>query len=208
MEALFMKRHLLRLAALAALSVTGLGFAQTDSHNVTVRIPSVLQVRITDGASNAASAAPAVEFDFQDSANTGIYFDAVAAGGDLVAPTDVVDFGDIKVFSNRNGTWNLSVVASALNYTNNLGLNPVPVPGITLSLTDIMVEPSSPEDSSVTDRAEDFSLSTSSQVVAQGTRTTGWASVGISGEDYALNVDGDEDPGQYVTTVTYTITMP
>jgi hypothetical protein len=202
-----MKRHLVRLAALAALSVAGLGFAQTDTHDVTVRIPSVLQVRITNGTSTAASAAPAIEFDYQAAANINTYLNTVNAGGGDLPPTLVTDFGNVLVFSNRVGTWNLGVSAAALTYTNNLGLTPAPT-GLGVALADLKVTPSGAMDSSVASRSASYTLATASSTVASGGRTTGWASTGIGGNDYDLVVSGDEDPGQYVTTVTYTISMP
>lgn len=202
-----MKRHLLRLAALAGLAVAGFGFAQSDTHDVTVKIPSVLQVRITNGTSTAASAAPAIEFDYQAAANINTYLNAVNAGGADLAPTLVTDFGNVLVFSNRVGTWNLRVSANALTYTNNLGLTPAPT-GVGVALADLKVTPAGTMDSSVTSRSANFALATAPAIVASGSRTTGWASVGISGNDYKLTVSGDEDPGQFVTTVTYTISMP
>ncbi len=203
-----MKRHLLRLAALAALSVAGLGFAQTDTHDVTVRIPSVLQVRITNGISTAASATPAIEFDFQTlPANVNAYLNTVNLGGGDLAPTAVTDFGNILVFSNRVGTWNLRVSAAALTFTNNLGLTPAPT-GVGVALADLKVTPSGTMDTSVASRSTTYTLATAPAIVASGGRTTGWASTGIGGNDYDLVVSGDEDPGQYVTTVTYTISMP
>jgi hypothetical protein len=202
-----MKRHLLRLAALAGLAVAGFGFAQTDSHDVTVRIPSVLQVRITDGTSTAASAAPAITFDYQDPTYLNTYLNTVNGGGGDLPPTNVAQFGNILVFSNRVGTWNLRVSAAALTYSNNLGLTPAPT-GVGVALADLKVTPSGTMDSSVASRSASYTLATAPAIVASGSRTTGWASVGISGNDYDLVVNGDEDPGQYVTTVTYTISMP
>lgn len=202
-----MKRHLLRLAALAALSVAGLGFAQTDTHDVTVRIPSVLQVRITDSTGNNAGANPAVMFDYQAAANINTYLNTVNAGGGDLAPTAVTDFTNVKVFSNRVGTWSLGVSAAALTFTNNLALTPAPT-GVGVALADIKVTPSGAQDSSVATRSTSYTLSATSATVATGSRTTGWAAVGIGGSDYDLTVNGDEDPGQFVTTVTYTISMP
>lgn len=202
-----MKRHLLRLAALAALSVAGLGFAQTETHDVTVRIPSVLQVRITSGTGNNEGANPAIMFDYQAAANVNTYLNTVNAGGGDLIPTAVTDFSNVKVFSNRVGTWNLRVSAAALTFTNNLALTPAPT-GAGVGLADIKVLPSGTQDSSVATRSANYTLSATPAVVASGSRTTGWASVGIGGSDYRLTVNGDEDPGQFVTTVTYTISMP
>lgn len=52
-------------------------------------------------------------------------------------------------------------------------------------------------------------LSNSEQLTAFSIRSTsGWKSLGFNGLDYRVKVDGDEDPGEYATTVTYTIVEP
>ena len=38
--------------------------------------------------------------------------------------------------------------------------------------------------------------------------TDGWISLGFNGLDYTVDVQGDEDAGDYVTTVTYTMVNP
>lgn len=197
-------KHLLRLAVLSLLAAASFAAAQTDSHDVTVRIPSVLQVRITDGTSTAASAAPAIMFDYQAAANINTYLNTVNVGGGNLAPTAVTDFGNILVFSNRSGTWNVNVSASALTFTNNLGVTGATGAGV--ALADMVVTPSGALGSGVSSRSANYNLA--GGLVASGTRTTGWSGLGISGNDYALVVNGDEDPGQYVTVVTYTIVAP
>jgi hypothetical protein len=204
MEALHMKRHLLRLAALAALSVAGLGFAQTDSHDVTVRIPSVLQVRITNGVSTAESANPSVTFDYQAAANINTYLNTVNLGGGLLNPTAVVDFGNVLVFSNRSGTWTVTVAAAPLTFTNNLAVTGATGAGVALG--DISVVPSGVQGTGVTTRSASYTMA--GGTVATGGRTTGWSGLGIGGNDYRLNVNGNEDPGTYVSVVTYTIATP
>ncbi len=201
-------KHVLRLAVLSLLAVASFGAAQTDSHDVTVRIPSVLQLRIIDGTGNNAAANPAIEFDFQAAANINTYLNAVNAGGGNLAPTLVTTFDDIKVFSNKSGAWNVNVSATALAFTNNLTVTGAT--GVGVALADIEVTPSGATGSGVTVPTagvlDPFDLS--GATVASGTRTTGWSALGISGTDYALVVNGDEDPGQYTTVVTYTITAP
>jgi hypothetical protein len=203
MEAL-MKRHLLRLAALAALSVAGLGFAQTDSHDVTVRIPSVLQLRITNGVSTAESTNPSVTFDYQAAANINTYLNTVNAGGGLLNPTATVDFGNILVFSNRSAAWTVTVSAVPMTFTNNLAVTGATGAGVALG--DIRVAPSGTRGSGVTTVTANYNMA--GGTVATGNRTTGWSALGISGTDYRLNVNGDEDPGTYTTVVTYTIATP
>ncbi len=183
-----------------------LGYTQTDTHDVTIKIPNVLRVRITDTGTNSEAASPAVMFDYQASGNIDAYITAVTNSTPL-APTTVTTFGDLKVFANR-GTWTLSVSASAFTFSNNLSL-PTPIPtGTGLALSDIKVTPTGTQDATVTSRNANWTLSTTSADIVKGNKTKGWASVGIQGSDYALTVDGDEDPGQYVTTVTYTIAAP
>jgi hypothetical protein len=205
MEALFMKRHLLRLAALAALSVAGLGFAQSDSHDVTVKIPSVLQLRITDGTSTADATGSSVTFDYQAAANINTYLNTVNLGGGNLNPTAVANFGNVVVFSNRSATWSVGVAATALTFTNNLSVTGAT--GVGVALADVKVIPSGTKGSGVTTVAANWNLGTTT-AVATGSRTTGWSALGFGGNDYRLAVNGDEDPGTYATVVTYTITAP
>ncbi|MGL4611182.1 MAG: hypothetical protein ACRCYY_16145 [Trueperaceae bacterium] len=199
-----MKRHLIRLAALGALSVASLGFAQTDTHDVTVRIPSVLQLRVTNGTSNAEATNPSVTFDYQAAANINTYLNSINAGGGLLNPTATADFGNILVFSNRTAGWTVTVSSAPLTYTNNLSV--AGATGLGVALGDIRVAPSGTRGSGVGTVTANYDMS--GGTVATGTRTTGWSALGISGADYRLNVNGDEDPGQYTTVVTYTIATP
>lgn len=200
-----MKRHLLRLAALAGLAVAGFGFAQSDSHDVTVRIPSVLQLRITDGTSTADATNSSVTFDYQAAANINTYLNTVNAGGGLLNPTAVANFGNVVVFSNRSATWSVGVAATALTFTNNLAV--AGATGAGVALGDIRVVPSGTKGTGVTTVAANWNMATTT-AVATGGRTTGWSALGFGGTDYRLNVNGDEDPGTYTTVVTYTITAP
>jgi hypothetical protein len=198
-------KHLLRLAVLAALSTVGFGFAQTDSHDVTVRIPSVLQLRVTDGTSTADATGSSVTFDYQAAANINTYLNAVNAGGADLNPTAVNNFGNVVVFSNRTATWSVNVAATALVFTNNLGVTGSTGAGV--ALADIKVIPSGAQGTGVTTRAANWNMGTTT-AVASGTRTTGWSALGFGGTDYRLTVNGNEDPGTYTSVVTYTITAP
>jgi hypothetical protein len=78
-----------------------------------------------------------------------------------------------------------------------------------LALSDITVDPSAVAGvDGITSINDTFVLSTAEQSIAAGTRTLGWTSLGIAGNAYRINVSGDEAPGTYDTTVTYTITAP
>ncbi len=188
--------------AMVAVMVLGLGaaFAQPAAgHDVNIRIPRLLMLRITDGLSNNAATSPSVEFDFQADATD--YIAAVNAGGGTVAPTTVTDFGDVVVLANAGG-WSVGVSSGVLSFIDNLAVGGT---GAGIALTDITVAPSGAAGANVTPTGG-FNLS--GATVANGSKTTGWESLGFSGGDYGLTVDGDEDPGEYSTTVTYTITAP
>jgi hypothetical protein len=187
----------------AVLLATGVAFGQSASHDVEVLIPNVLMLRITDGTSNDATSDPSVTFDFQAPGNVDTYLDAVNDGGGNLAPTDVSAFGGVVVFSNR-ATWNVTVGASILDFVDSLGLS---VTGNGVALSDISVTPSGTPGLNVSDVSTNWDLTTSTSI-ANGVRTQGWRSLGFSGGDYRLAVNGDENPGTYTTTVTYTIAAP
>lgn len=198
-----MKKLIATAVVTTMLLATGAAFGQSASHEVEVRIPNVLMLRITDGVGNAEATAPSVSFDFQADFDT--YLDAVNSGvvTDLF-PTDVNDFGDVIVFSNR-GTWNVTVATTGITFANDLNL--VGVTGNGVALTDITVAPPAAAlHGSIQARAASWNLAGGQ--IANGVRTQGWRSLGFSGNDYRLAVNGDEDPGTYTTTVTYTIAAP
>lgn len=197
-------KRVFRLAVLSLLAAASFAAAQTDSHDVTVRIPSVLQIRIIDGTGNNAAANPAITFDYQAAANINTYLNTVNAGGGDLPPTAVTTFDNIKVFSNRTGAWNVNVAATALSFNNNLAV--AGATGAGVALADLKVTPSGAIGSGVGTVTPSFTMA--GGLVASGTRTTGWSALGISGADYDLVVNGDEDPGEYTTVVTYTITAP
>ena len=199
-----MKKLIATAVISTMLLASGAAFGQAAaSHDVVVRIPNVLFLRITDGSGNDAATNPSVTFNFQ--ANFQAYLDAVNSGVVTnLTPTDVNNFGDVIVFSNR-GTWNVTVAATAIVFANNLTLDGVTGTGV--ALTDITVAPpAATPHASIEARAASWNL-TGSQI-ANGVRTQGWRSLGFSGGDYRLAVNGDEDPGTYTTTVTYTIAAP
>lgn len=178
--------------------------SSSASHNVTINIPNVLMLRITDGDSNAAASSPAVNFNFVDNpTDIQRYIDAIEGSGEL-APTSVSNFGNIIVFSNRSD-WIVTVQASTL-VTNNIFNLDRALSGV--NLADITVTPSGTRGTGVSEIEDDWTLGTTAATIANGIQTQGWSALGVSGNDYRLNVDGSEDPGQYTTTVTYTISAP
>ncbi len=200
-------KKVLSLLVVAAAVLMGSAMAQTDSHDVSVTIPNLLRLRIVNG-STAEAAAPSVAFDYNTlAANVDKYIAEVngtTSGG--LAPTTVTDFGNVIVFSNRT-SWEVRVNASALGFADTFTLG-VAAGGVALS--DIVVKPSGVKGTGVTTVAANWDLANTSgnvngDLVANGAKTTGWSSLGFSGNDYKLTVNGDENPGTYTTTVTYTI---
>lgn len=191
------------VTALVLASGATFGQSASASHDVEIRVPNVLMLRITDGGGNAAATNPTVTFDFQDVANVDTYLDIVNGGGGDLSPTNVSNFGDVIVFSNR-ATWSVTVAASGITFANDLGLAGVTGNGVALS--DITVAPNGAPGLNVSSVSASWDL-TGSQI-ANGVRTQGWRSLGFSGRDYRFAVNGDEDPGTYTTTVTYTIAAP
>ena len=196
-----MKKLVSTLLATAMLVGLGAAFAQASSHDVEIRIPNVLQLRIVNGSSLAAASSPSVTFDFQ--ANQAAYLDLVNAGGGELAPTSVTNFSDVIVFSNR-ASWTVTVSAGEITFDNNLGLAGATNLGI--SLADIIVRPSGTPGANVSTLEASWSLT--GGTIATGVRTQGWRNLGFGGADYRFAVNGDEDPGTYTTTVTYTIAAP
>lgn len=200
-----MKKSLITALILTMLVSLGTAFAQTDSHDVVIKIPSILSVRIVDSSGGLAGS-PIVNFDFRTTtANRTKYIDAVNAGGADLAPTSTPDFSDLQVFSNY-GTWSLYVKATdPLSAFTSLDTGITSGAGI--SLSDIVVTPSGTPGASDITVATSFPLDITT-AVATGKNTSGWKSVGISGNDYTLHVNGDENPGAYTSTVTYQFTAP
>lgn len=185
-----MKKVFSFLVVVATL-VAGSAMAQTDTHDVTINIPEVLQISIFD-ASNNVAVAPSVSFDYVT--NAAAYLAMVNAGGGALAATSSSQFADVRVMSNH-ASWQVTVSAAGAL-------------GIGLALADIDVTPSGVTGPNVA-TAPGWDLT--GGVMAVGTATVGggqlaFQSLGFSGNDYSLTVNGDEDPGTYTLTVTYTIT--
>lgn len=206
-----MKKVITVLISILVLAA-GAAMAQvTDSaaHDLEIKIPQVVQIRITDGVSTAAVANPIVSFDY--SADQAGYMAAVEGTGSL-APTDTATFGDLIVMSNKGG-WSVSVQSAALQFTDD-GVTFVPATNAThgLELADVTVNLTGGWDASAgAYNGMSFPLSVTPYTIndsATTLKTSGWASLAIDGAKYALAVEGDEEPGTYSSVVTYTLTAP
>ena len=195
-----MKKQLLVIALVTGLLLAlGAGFAQpfsdNASHSVTIQIPDVLFLRITNGTDNAAVTGAIVNFDFASNPDAIIeYLDHVAEGGGWIESTDDdAAFDDVIVFSNRAG-WRVTVQATAFATAG-------------FSLANVRVTPDGTNETSAT-VLEDWTLAATQNIATGGLRTEGWESLGFSADAYEINLDGTELPGDYTTTVTYTIAQP
>ena len=196
-----MKKLLVTALAIGLVLTLGVGFANAPSasHNVDIRIPNVLFLRITDGTDNDRLDGTTINFSFTaNEAAINAYLDhvtAVDAGADAwIGHTDGTPaFGDVIVFSNRNNAWRVTVVATDTAF----------------GLANIRVTPGRPNLSTSTAAGAFWTLSTTAaNIFANGGRTEGWKSLGFSADDYEIRLDGTELPGNYFTTVTYTILQP
>jgi len=198
-----MKKLLATPLAILIILAIGAAFAQSASHDVTIKIPDVVYLEIVNAAGTVGT--PAVTFDFVT--NSTPYINMVNGGGGALSPTGVTDFEDVIVFSNR-ASWSVSVSTSAIGFTDDV------VAGLTgngLGLGDIKVNPNTTSGrptTGVTSVDTSWDLATPANPIATGTATLGASSLGFSGHDYTVDVQGDEDPGTYQTTVTYTLTSP
>ena len=195
------------IISIVAAMLLGLGtvFAQPNqSHRLDVNIPNLVMIRIVDGG-NSAEANPAVVFDL----TSGAALDALLEMTETVvfgAPT-VENFGDVVVFSNR-ATWRVNVVAT--EFTRLTGPD-ISVSGeLPLTIGAVSVERSSNgvPARGVSSVASSWTLSTTPAQIANGTQTRGFSSLAFGGADYRLRLEGLEAPGDYQSTVTYSITAP
>lgn len=183
-------------------------------HTITINLPDVLAIRMTNGTNNAQlSATPDVGFDYTSSATLiDQYLSAVGTTTQLgntgpVAGSPTASnprLGGIIVFSNDSNPWTVGITtgvdaASALSGTNafpadQVYLTPKPASGITL------VPTTSP-----------FALPATTggtPSVFTGSQTQGWKSLGVNTSSYSIKVTGTEVPGITILDVTYTFTAP
>ncbi len=204
------RQGLVKALVFLTLICAALGFsraaAQSAEHDVKVGIPSFFGIRIVNDA-NVPRGSPAVNFDY--ASDVAAYTEAYEGSG-YIGASNVTDFADVQV-SVRTGfglpLWYVEVTASPLEYRG-------AAQGAGFALEDIQVvrgAVSGLNQSAVAwgRISGAWALSTDPQEVALsifGTR--GWQTLGFSGQDYRVKVDGDEDPGEYSTTVTYAIFYP
>ena len=174
-----MKKAFSLLAAAAVLS-SGMVFAQAEqSHEVNVKIPNVLRIRLTQGDSNAAATNPdPVEFDF-------ITREAVFDTGTIFGPTNgpTYNWDDVRVFSNNQNGWEVFVTVDNSDF--DWGKIKVAADGVHAF-------------------NGGFDLDGGS-IAGHSSKTGGWESLGFGPQDFTAEFDGSEDAGTYSTTVTYTI---
>lgn len=188
------------LSAWLMLMVASWTLAQPVAHDVRVTVPDVIGLRIVGSGTGPR----AVTFDYATDLST--YLAAVEGAG-ILPPTDVNRFDDVQVNSTRNGRWRIHVSATPFAY-----VGPAAPSG--LQLSDVRVERSRPQDAIVgpgnsASYATSWTLSSTATEIATRTGATGgWRSLGFSGWDYRLAVQGDEAPGTYTTVVTYSLTAP
>ncbi len=194
-----MKKSILIAAAALLLGTVGMSFAQTTAaHDVHVKIPSVLRIRLTTAAGTSPITNGDVMFDYSTAAGQAAYETAVAGGGNWLNPvgaatTGEVSFGDVKVFSNSANAWKVNVSATESG---------------TFALGSVRVTPTGTIGTGVNALPAQFTLSSTSATIATGGKTKGWSSLGFGGGDYQIYVDGTEDPGTTVIAVTYSIAAP
>ena len=197
-------RPLAYVLAIAFLSAScGIAHAQHVGHEAHVHVPDIGGIRIVGAGSGHRS----VTFDYADDGTE--YLRAVERG--VVEPTHVHRFEDVQVRVNRQGRWSIHVVATAFASTAT-----GPSPSIAIERVEVHRGVSSGlvQDAIVGSGAsagilDAWNLSTESQRIAFRTGSTGgWRSLGFSGRDYRLVLDGTEAPGDHVAMVTYTLTFP
>ena len=179
--------------------------AQSASHRVAVSVPSYLGIRIV-GAGGAPTRS--VVFDYASEAQN--YVAAVDSGSTLL-PTNVTRFDDIEVNVVGFGLWSVYVEATAFAYSGSGS-------GAGLELADIRLNRGSASGLSqdaitifwiLGSYDTTWTLAENPQRIARSLLGTGgWRSLGFNGWDYSLTVDGDEDAGNFTTTVTYYLTFP
>lgn len=184
-----MKKLVATLIATSMLVGMGTVSAQA-SHDVTVTIPQVMMIRIFDD-SNATASNPGVIFDIAAGAYAALFEDD-GTGGRLPS-TSAPNFGDVRVFSTDSWRVNVSASTTGDEWEG-------------LSLADISVAPSETPGTNVDRRVDEWNLTTTANLFV-GAATRGWSSLGFSGADYILTVNGQES-GTYTASVTYTIAAP
>ena len=190
MEGLVKKLVITSMVA-SLLLAAGAAFGQTvtaaTSHDVSIAIPEVVMIRLTNGTSNGAVTSN-LDIGFEITEEDLV--DLTVGVDESFEPTSVNDWDDVRVFSNRASTWTVT-----------LGVEP-DEDSASFAWERVQV---SPTGSGL--RTTPFDLgSSSSPLVTSALR--GWRSLGFGPENFALMLDGDVTEGDYSATVTYTLSAP
>lgn len=172
-----MKKYIIPLLASLVLLTTSTAFAQTTlasaGHTVEVRLPEVAFLRFTpDVASRGVYTGP-LDLVFAPDVN------AVQAGTPIARTNTAADWGDLKVFLNRDVAWTVSVSTTQNSGPETFDWSQIATTGFNIGNDQI-----------------------------QSGNTRGWHSLGFGAADFRLTLDGTELAGNYVATVTYTLTTP
>ena len=202
-----MKKLVITSMVASLLLAAGAAFGQEDqsqTHQLQVNIPNLVMIRIVDGG-NAASVDPTVVFDL----TTGTALDALLAMNEAATfePTLTEQFGDVVVFSNR-ATWSVSVEATDFVRTNGPDISESEETPLSISAVSVIRPSVVSFPIGVSSVEPTWTLGTASQGIANGVQTRGFRSLGFGGADYRLTLTGEEAPGGYQSTVTYSITAP
>jgi hypothetical protein len=187
-------KKLLATAIVAALIASlGAAFAQTSQqHQVEVRIPEVMMIRIVNAPSNAAVTDPApVVFNLLGLNASNFEPEGAQTVTSSLGTTGSV-WNQVRVFVNSVRSWSVNVSVEnveqpanqpAFDWTN------VSVLGYDLPAA---------------------GASTPTTIFTSGTarRTTGWENIGITPTSFSLRLDGTEAAGTYRANITYTISNP
>jgi hypothetical protein len=200
-----MRRYLFTILALLLVATA---FAQTsDTHQVQVRIPNYIGLKIVDSAGNI-NVYPNASVTFDYAANATAYM-AAALGTQTLPPTQVTKFADVQVAVRGGASWSIRVKATSFVFTGTgpaSGFNLADIQVNRGAVSGLVTDPSLLRGAT---KLTTWSLSTTSQTIFQTNGATmGWDSLGFNGQDYVIKVQGDEQPGQYVTVVTYELTFP
>jgi hypothetical protein len=202
-----MQRIFLTLLFLLLTTVALAQVSDTDTHQLRVRIPNYIGLKIVDSVGNI-NVSPSASVTFDYAANPNAYMAAVL-GTQILPPTQIDRFADVQVAVRGGASWSIRVRATPFVFTGT---------GVAsgFNLSDIRVNRGAVS-GLVTDasllrggtRLSTWTLGTTNTTIFQTNGATmGWDSLGFNGQDYVINVQGDENPGQYVTIVTYELTFP
>ncbi|MBI3962093.1 MAG: hypothetical protein HY335_05030 [Deinococcus sp.] len=180
------------LGTVAGLLLLGQTLAATNAtNNVTVTIPSVSEIRLTQNSSNAAVANPAITF-----APTAAQIISAAEAPINIDPTATPGFNRVSYLVNRNVNWSVAVKASG---------NPSFPAG--LSLGDVLLLYSSNDGDGNPAGGSSLNMSTSDQTVDSGNEKTN--SFQHTSLGYQLRLTGDEAEGSSSgVVIQFTLTTP